>query len=93
MFGKEFGSADTKDFINVSGKLAVRLPGPHILNHLDTLLSNNLGVSKSPSHASNFSWESIPSLTIEDGNRLSKALTGQQLSTDKWFCNFAVKYQ
>jgi len=35
MFGKESGSADTKDFIKVSSKLALSDCLDHILNHLD----------------------------------------------------------
>jgi len=36
MFGKESGSADTKDFIKVSVKSALSDYMDHIFNHLDT---------------------------------------------------------
>ena len=39
IFGKESGSADTKDFIKVSGKSALSDCLDQILNHLDTSLS------------------------------------------------------
>ena len=86
MFGKESGFKDTKDSIKVSAKSARSECLDHILNHLDSLLSNDLGVSRSSSHASNCFLGGIHSLTIKDGLRLSKALTGQQFA-EKWFCN------
>ena len=90
MFGKESGSADTKDFIKVLAKSALPDCLEHTLNHLDTSLSNDLRVSRSSCHDSNCSGGGIPSLTIKDGIRLSKILTGQQLSTEKWFCNCKI---
>ena len=91
MFGKESGSADTKDFIKVSGKSALSDCLNHILNHLDTSLSNDLGVSKSSCYDLNRSGGDIPSLTIKYHIRLRNALTGQQLSAVKWFCNCCIK--
>jgi len=87
MFGKEYGSADTKDFIKVSGKSVQSDCLGHILNHLDTSLSNDFGVSRSSCHDSNCSEGGIPSLTNKDSIRLSQTPTGQQLSAKEWFCN------
>jgi hypothetical protein len=53
------------------------------LNYLDTSFSNDLGVGRSSCHDSNWSGLGIPSLTIKNGIRFSKALTGQQLSTEE----------
>jgi len=50
----------------------------NILNHLDTSLSNDLGFCPS-------------TLTIKHGIRLSKALTGRQLSAEKRSCNCCSK--
>jgi len=87
MSGKESGSADTKDFIKVSGKSALSYCLDHIFNHLDTSLSNNVGVSRSSCQHSNCSRDGIPSFTINDAIIPSKSLTGQQLSVEKPFCN------
>ena len=59
----------------------------HILNHLDTSFSNDLGVGSSLCHDSNWSGRGIPSLTIKDCIRLRKSLTGHHLSAEKRFCN------
>ena len=91
MFGKESGSPDTKDFIKVSGKSTLSEWLDHILNHLDTSLSNDLGVSRSSCHDSYWSGGGIPSLRIKDGIRLNKAVTGQQLPAEKRFCNCCSK--
>ena len=77
MFGKESGSADTKDFIKVSGKSALSDCLDHILNHLDTSLSNYLGVGRSSYHDLNCSVGGIHGMTIRDGIKLSNALTGR----------------
>jgi len=50
MFGKESGSADTNDFIKVSGKSALPDCLDQILNQLDTSLYNNLGVNRWSCH-------------------------------------------
>jgi len=86
MFGKGPGSADTKDFIKVSSKSVMSDCLDHILNHLDTSLSNYLGAGGSSCHDSNCSWRGIPCLTIKDGIRLSKAFPSRQLSAEKRFC-------
>ena len=91
MFGQESGSANTKDFSNASSQSALLDCLDHLLNHLDTTLSNDLGVIRSLCHYSNCSGEGIPSLIIKDGTRLRKALTGQQLSAEKWYCNCCSK--
>jgi len=91
MFGKESGTADTKDYINVSDKWVLSYCLDHILNHMDTSLANDLGVSRSSCYDSNCFGRGIPSLSNKDGIRLSKALSGQQLSAEKWFCNCCSK--
>jgi len=91
MFGQESGSANTKDFSNASSQSALLDCLDHLLNHLDTTLSNDLGVIRSLCHYSNCSGGGIPSLIIKDGTRLRKALTGQQLSAEKWYCNCCSK--
>ena len=40
VFGKESGSTDSSDFLKVPGKSALSDYLDHILNHLDTSLSN-----------------------------------------------------
>ena len=50
MFGKQSGAAGAKDFIKVSGKSALSDCLDNILNHLDTSLSNALGVGMSSCH-------------------------------------------
>ena len=45
MFGKESGSADTTNFMKVSGKSALSDCLDHILNYLDTSLSNDFGLT------------------------------------------------
>ena len=58
IFGKESVSADTKDFIKVSGKSTPSDCLDHILNHLDTSLSNDIGVVMSSCHDLNCSQQS-----------------------------------
>ena len=91
MFGRESGSVYTKDFIKVSSKSALSDCLQNILNHLNTSLSNDLGVSGSSCHELNCSGGAIPSLTIINGIRLCKVLIGQQLSAEKPFCNCCSK--
>ena len=47
MLEKISGSVYTKDFIKVSGKSTLSDCLEHILKHLDTSLSNDLGVGRS----------------------------------------------
>ena len=87
-FGKISGSADTKDFINVSGKSALS-------DCLDTnwtiwipryLTTSELAGRHAIIQIA-LGEPSISSLTIKDAIRLSKILTGQQLSVEKRFSN------
>jgi len=87
MFGKKSGSTDTKDFIKVSGKSILSDCLDHIWNNLDTSLSNDLGIWHAVIPWFKLLLGGIPSFTINDGIRFSKLLTGQQLSTEKRFCN------
>jgi len=48
-----YKDTDTKHLIKISHKSALSDSLDHILNHLDTSLSNDLGVSRSSSHDSN----------------------------------------
>ena len=91
MSGKISRSADSKDFINVSGKLALSACLDRMLNHLDTSLSNGLEVGRSSCHDSYCFGRHIYSLTTTGGIRLSKALTGLQLSAEKWLLNCCSK--
>jgi len=85
MFGKESGSADTKDFIKVSGKSALSDCLDQILNRIPHyLMTSELACHHAMVKIS--LRGRIPSLTIKYGVRLSKALTGR-LSAEKQFCN------
>ena len=86
MFGKE--SADNKDFIKVPGKSALSDCLNHILNHLDTSLSNDLGVGMSSCHDSNCSRGGTPSLIIKEGIRLASSCLQRNASA-----TIAERYQ